>query len=155
MRAKKPSVSSRSKSQKNRKSKTTSHAARPTSDFPASKVSNTQASLDNLAVEAFCADIHFEEISFSDWEQKHEKLDLIVPVWVSAEEAQSGCERSVAFVRSVRRNRPEDDVREKVELIVQIPGGSHNRTKILVAGQGEINGGKAGDLIVTIHIKSS
>jgi hypothetical protein len=153
--AKKPSVSNRSSSPKDRKAKSTSPRARPAANSPAPQAPNAQESLDNLDLEAFCADIHFEDISFADWEQKHEELDLIVPVWVSAGEAQSGCERSVAFVRSIRRVGQEENVREKVELVVQIPGGSHNRTKILLAGKGEISGGKAGDLIVTIHIKSS
>jgi hypothetical protein len=106
------------------------------------------------ALEDFCSSLQIEEISLNEWEKVDEKLDLIVPIWISAEEALLGCERIVSFVRTIQSEKGTAPLRQKVELLVQIPIGSDESTRIRLEGQGEIKGGKTGDLIVKIALKT-
>jgi len=144
--AKAPSQSKKKKSSSRRK---------PSS--PSSSADSTVLDLQNddiVALEAFCENLKFSEITLSEWEHGFESLDITVPIWVAFNDARDGHERIISYSRSVRVDWDEPPVRETMQIRVAIPPGAPHQTKISVPGNGDIRGGKQGDLIVIIHLKT-
>lgn len=118
-----------------------------------STVRNIHSDDDIKALEAFCASVEFSEITISEWEHGFENLDIIVPVWITIQDAKDGCEINVTFTRSVRIQKEGPIIREKGRLLIQIPRGSRHQSRVLLSGKGDIRGGRQGDLIILIHLK--
>jgi hypothetical protein len=146
----KPSLSKKSSRQKVRKS--------TFSKPPSASTSSTPTEFENKndidALEAFCKDVDLKELAFSEWEVCFESLDIIVPIWIGINDGTEGCEKTVAFTRSTRVDPKGTSIREKIQLLIQIPRGSLHLSRISIPRQGDVRGGQQGDLILIIHIKN-
>lgn len=154
MRRSKPSASSSSQSRKKIK---TSSRKRPQShpSFSSAGVTSNSLSPEDIPVlDVFCASVEFVEIPVVEWEHGFNQLNITVPIWIAKGRADQGCDHAIEFVRTLRKTPGDQAYREKARVNVQIPQESHEGAQILVPGLGDVSGGKAGDLIVIIHIKS-
>lgn len=124
----------------------------PTSDSTAPHLLRED---DHIALEAFCKNLDFSEITLLEWEHGFDALDISVPIWITDEDARDGCERPIAFSRSIRTEGDGPVSREKMQITLQIPSGSQHQARISFPGKGDVRGGQQGDLIVIIHIKGS
>lgn len=153
MRNTKPSLSKKSSRQKARKSRFPNPPSASSSSAESTAIELENKS-DINALEAFCKDIDLKELAFSEWEDCFESLDIIVPIWIGIIDGAEGCEKTVTFTRSTRVDQKGQIIREKIQLLIQIPPGSLHLSRISIPRQGDVRGGQQGDLILIIHIKN-
>ena len=75
------------------------------------------------------------------WQSKGK--DLYHEIYLSQEEAASGVDKKIRYKRG----------KEKKKLIVKVPSGVTQGTKIRLRGMG-LEGATPGDLFITVRIKS-
>ncbi len=131
-----------------RKTKTSASPESPSSE-PSSPESAAAISL-----EAFCQSVEYDEIAFQSWENCHEDLDLNVPIWLSADDARRGGERVVNFCRHVRETSASRPVKTPASVVVSLPPGAADGTRIRLKGQGDGLCDQTGDLTLTVRIKT-
>lgn len=80
--------------------------------------------------------------------RKQKGADLRYTLGVSFEEAATGCEKTIHFVRT--RNAKDDSAK----ISVKIPAGVKNSQRLRLANEGDsgINGGGNGDLFVIVNV---
>ena len=111
------------------------------------------SSTDILALDRFCNDLNYEEISFESWQETLEDLDLVVPLWVSTDLASGGGENVVRFHRKVRKNHKSRGSREPVSFTINLPVATQQGDTFVYSAQGDRLADKAGDLIIVIRFK--
>jgi hypothetical protein len=120
---------------------------------PDSAPANSDADL--AALDAFCAEpgSAADDLDFATWESCHDDLDLRLPLWLSADDAELGCVRSLAFSRSETGEGGGAPQREKLVHEVSVPAGAVDGQCLVLKGFGDRAPGRVGDLIVTLRIK--
>ena len=111
------------------------------------------SSADISALDRFCNDLNYEEISFESWQKTLDDLDLVVPLWVSPELASLGGEHVVRFHRNVRKGHKSAGIREPVSYTFTLPGATQAGDIFVFSAQGDRLADKAGDLIIIIRFK--
>lgn len=112
---------------------------------------------DDLAfLDAFCQDVEHDEISFEKWCGYHSSLDLSIPLFLSKEEACSGCVKTVSWTRCVIETAPQPrDSKRKIRISkeIEIPAGVIEGQQIILKGQGDQKDGSCGNLRIIIRYK--
>ena len=108
------------------------------------------------ALEAFCAQVPHDDISFAQFSHVNKSLDLRVFLFVSQEERVRGGEKTLRFSRSVRQiSGKVTEVRKiAVSFSVRWPENSAVGDCIRFPGLGDENPcGETGDVIVVLQSK--
>lgn len=101
---------------------------------------------EEIDLEAFCEDIHFDDISFDDWQNVVETLDLITELYITESEAKFGVTKELGFTRMVNGKRIT------VRLPVDVPAGMEDGEKVVLPAEGDCSNNKQGDLHVMIRL---
>lgn len=110
---------------------------------------------DEQALQKFCSAVHYEEMSFENWCQKHKKLDLEIPIFVTRTQLSAPFRTVVKLSRTIRTHSAQghQEKREKIEREVVLGPDTDCRKAIKIKGLGDIDGDQAGDLWIIIKIK--
>ncbi|MBF0440772.1 MAG: hypothetical protein HQK54_02595 [Oligoflexales bacterium] len=117
------------------------------------RLTNDEISL----LETFCNDVIYQEISYGDWLNYHETLDLTVKLALTKDEAERGCKKEIFWTRTIYSEKTGVQVlekREKVSRIIEIPPGVKNGGKIVFSKLGDQKKNAVGDLKIIISIIS-
>jgi len=102
----------------------------------------------------FCRSIKLDDVSFEAWKNTHHELNIRIPLFVSADESQSGGVHVLRFSRTVMPPGSSGKcVREKVEIPFALPRDAVDGMMCCVSGQGDRRGDESGNLLITIHIR--
>lgn len=82
-----------------------------------------------------------------DFTARNKGADLRYTLTISLEEAATGCEKLISFVR--RKNGKEDTAK----LSITVPAGVKNGQRLKLRGEGDSAGGKPGDLYVIVNFQ--
>ncbi len=118
-----------------------------------SSASESSVDLEFSILEQFCAAVKDEEISLDDWDNSHKHLDLIVPVWLTADEFENGCERLVSFCRTIILSPESPPQKQPATCQVLIPPGRTSGHKVFFEGQGDKTATLIGDLVIVLYLK--
>lgn len=115
---------------------------------------------DLSALEAFCNQVHFEDVDFAAWKHAHHDLDIQLTEYLSYEEARQDGFRMVSFRRTLRKKlgaegRESALSGDKVTVKVRWSAGDWKEQKLIFAGQGDQAGQQEGDLIVVLKVRLS
>jgi hypothetical protein len=110
---------------------------------------------DEQALQEFCSAVHYEEMSFENWCQKHKKLDLEIPIFVTGTQLSATFRAVVKFSRTIRTHSAQghQEKREKIEREVVLEPSTDCPRAIKLKGLGDVEGDQAGDLWIIIKIK--
>ena len=115
-----------------------------------------EASGEDLEVlQAFSEAYKYDEIEFSEWKRTHTSLDILVPIFISAELVGQEFERKVTFVRTITTKVKGEKVvkREKVSKTIRVPSNAHPGEQITIDAAGDISDSSAGRVKVILRIK--
>ncbi len=103
----------------------------------------------------FCSAVQYEEMSFENWCQKHKKLDLEIPLFVTREQLTSTFRIVVKLTRTIRIHSAQghQETREKIERELVLGPDTDCRKAILLRGLGDVLDAEAGDLWIIIKVK--
>jgi hypothetical protein len=107
------------------------------------------------ALREFCSAVHYEEMSFEKWCQKHRKLDLEIPIFVTRTQLSATFRTVVKLTRTIRTHSAHghQEKREKIEREVVLGPDTDGTKAIKFKGLGDVVDDQAGDLWVIIRIK--
>lgn len=110
------------------------------------------------ALDAFCADVHFDDIDFNDWKDTHRNLDLILTEYINPEEARSDGEKDVCFSRTIKKTQKEQPKiqksRQKDAVCIKWNGGQWKEKEFVFPGKGDKIDQQSGRLIIRILVRS-
>ena len=95
-------------------------------------------------------------MSFENWCQKHRKLDLEIPIFVSRKELEATFRTVVKLTRTIKNTTSAQGQREKREKIEQelvLGPDTDCRKAIKLSGLGDVIDDQAGDLWIIIKIR--
>ena len=106
-------------------------------------------------LQEFCSGVKYEEMSFDSWCQKHKKLDLEVPIFVTRSQLSATFRTVVRITRTIRTltAHGHKEKREKVERELVLGPDTDARNAIQVKGLGDAIDDQVGDLWIIIKIK--
>lgn len=118
---------------------------------PASPEQNNE----EQALQEFCSGFHYEEMSFENWCQKHKKLDLEIPIFVTRTQFAATFRIVVKFSRTIRTNSAQghQEKREKITRELILGPETDCCKAIKLKGLGDIVDDQAGDLWIIIQVK--
>ncbi len=110
---------------------------------------------DEQALQKFCSAVHYDEMSFETWCQKHKKLDLEIPIFVTRTQLSATFRTVVKLTRTIRTHSAQghEEKREKIERELVLGPDTDGCKAIKLKGLGDIVDGQAGDLWIIIKIK--
>jgi len=112
---------------------------------------------DLAALDAFCDQVDFQDVGFSEWQEANTSLDILLTEAVSLEEARCGGDRTVHFSRTISRldsqNRLRHRTREKVSLTFSWPPGITCPYQIVFEDKGDQRGKAHGRVIIKLLLK--
>lgn len=110
---------------------------------------------DEQALQEFCSGVHYEEMSFENWCQKHKKLDLEISIFVTRTQLSATFRTVVKLSRTIRTHSAHghQEKREKIEQELVLGPDIDSPKVIRIKGLGDIVDNQAGDLWIIIKIK--
>lgn len=105
-------------------------------------------------LDAFCRNLHIDEVSFDDWAQTHNSLDLTIPLTISrADLHEGGKEVTIQWTRSIqeRPGGPAARAKESKSIIVSTEAKSGD--VMVLKDLGDQVAEDRGDLKIIIHVK--
>ncbi len=103
----------------------------------------------------FCTAVQYEEMSFENWCQKHKKLDLEIPIFITREQLSSTFRTVVKLTRMIRTSTAQghQEKREKIEKELVLGPDTDLCKTIKFCGFGDVIDDQAGDLWIIIRLK--
>jgi hypothetical protein len=106
----------------------------------------------------FCAEIALDEIEFEDWQQLHQRLDLRIPLLITATESQHPGFKLVSYVRSVKFIDHEKKLKKskiKVSKKISWDAPLQDGQEFLLVHEGDQEGDNFGDAKIVVKIKDT
>lgn len=107
---------------------------------------------DQKAIEAFCKSVDYDEITIEQWKAVNASKCLIIPVFISEEQASTGTSKELVFSRTRRRLDEMLKQKEKVKYLLDLPQGVQDGFEVLVADLGDIDGHEVGTVRFIVKI---
>lgn len=108
---------------------------------------------DDTCLSRFCDSVQLDEISVQTWETCMSALDVSVPLFVTAAEADVGGEKTVRYSRSVAQAGDARPRREPSQVQVILPPKAADGLQLKCSGLGDVKCAVRGDLLVIVRIK--
>lgn len=104
------------------------------------------------ALDDFCDQVEFEDISFEKWKDTHNNLDLQVWISLTEEMLRTGGQQTISFVRTTVSACGKFKKKEKINRQIQWQNNRQSLMKLTFKNEGDQAGELKGDLIV--HLQS-
>ena len=108
------------------------------------------------AIDTFCDQWDFEEISLDRWGEVHGSLDLLLELPVTRAEAKTGCRKELHFVRTTSCdssiNKATSQKKIRVQRYIDVPPNSKNKDEIVLEDQGDVDRNEKGNLTVVLIV---
>ena len=103
----------------------------------------------------FCSSVQYEEMSFENWCQKHKKLDLEIPIFLTRVQLTATFRTVVKLTRTIRTSTAQghQEKREKIEKELVLGPDTDPCKAIRLRGLGDVIDDQAGDLWIIIRLK--
>lgn len=106
-------------------------------------------------LEELCSSTEYDEISFDEWRDCHNSLDLVITVNLEFTEAKRGTKKMVSWTRTLFQVFRDGAIREKRESItkeIEFPPGVNEGHTIILSGMGDQKKDFRGDVKVIVRI---
>lgn len=92
-------------------------------------------------------------IDFKSFCRANKSLDLLVPLFINADEARCGCQKTLRWTQSIYTTSIRKYIKIKNTIVVDLPAHTRNGHKITWPEKGDGRDGVFGELIVTVIFK--
>ncbi len=119
--------------------------------------SEASSSAEDADLQAFCAQVTCEEISFDSWRACHSHLDLRYPLNIKRNELTASPKRIVKLSRTVTTtlsNGRKSETRERFECDVELSENFSDGHVLKYPGLGDRCDEDVGDLLIILHISA-
>ena len=100
------------------------------------------------ALDDFCNQVEFDDISFEIWKNTHNNLDLLISVHVHLKILQQGGQQTISFVRTISSACGKYKKKEKIDRQINWRKTAEKLLKLRYENEGDQAGDQKGDLIV-------
>lgn len=109
------------------------------------------------ALDAFCSDVHFEDIDFNEWRDTHQHLDLKLTEYISSKEARCDGEKEICYSRTIKTTQKQQPriqkSRQKTTVRIKWTGGNWQEKEFIFSAKGDQNDQQTGRLIIRLLVR--
>ena len=92
---------------------------------------------DEELLNQFCDGVSFDEVSFEQWSNCHSGLDLQIPVKLTRDEAEIGCEKQISWSRQIRSEEKKPAKKIRVTEVITFPPGTYSGFTLKLENKGD------------------
>ncbi|MFK7825538.1 MAG: hypothetical protein AB8G05_15415 [Oligoflexales bacterium] len=100
------------------------------------------------ALDEFCSQVEFEDISFEIWKNTHSNLNLIISIPLHLNHLQKGGKHTINFVRTISSTCGKYKKKEKIHRQITWSKTVEKLLELTFENEGDQAGDQKGDLIV-------